>query len=388
MLVLQIAVACLLWQMAWQAISQWQQQLTADSGIDEQRVLVVAPLGRSRSDPEALATGMQLIAGVKGVERVARINQVPYGNNSWNTVVRRGLTGTERIEVATSFGDASLFATLGLRVQEGRALLAREYEHPDTIWQQPGELPVVITRALADRVFAGQSAVGRILSGPTRPLRVVGVVAALPIPKGSRQLGVEAQSHIIMPAIADDAGYTSLLVRVAPGHEAEVATTIQQQLVQRFADRPISLPQRLSDLRPATLLGERRCAWTWSLCAVAWSALTLLSLAAAEMLWVQRSAPRISLHRALGASRAQVRGSVHWDLCRLVAAGCLVGVVSGMLLAPRLDLPWKVESPSPVFVVGLVLVALVAGQILATWPARRAAAVAPHHVTRKPWVRL
>jgi len=389
LLMLEVAVACLLWQLAWQSMTQWRDRLAEDSGIDEQRVLVVAPLGNGRLAADASANARELLSRIDGVERVSRINQVPYGINSWNTVVRRGATSSASLPVSTSFGDSDLFDTLGLRLQAGRVLRPADNEGAATLWQRPGEMPVVITRGLAEQLFPGQQAVGRMLHGPTRDLRVVGVVAGLPAPLGSRQLGVSTESSMILPAMADDAGYAHYLVRVSPGQQARVASAIQRELLQHFSGRPIALPKLLADLRPATLQAQRRGAWTWMLCALAWSLLTLLSLGAAEMLWVQRSTSRISLHRALGASRAQIRGSVHWDLFRLVAVGCVLGLLAGMQLAPRLTaLPWTVQAPPPMFALGVMLVAIAISQVLATWPARRAANVAPHHVTRKPWVRL
>ncbi|HVK50479.1 MAG TPA: ABC transporter permease, partial [Pseudoxanthomonas sp.] len=324
-LVLEVAVACVLWQLAWQAFAHWQTLAQADSGIEEQRVLVVPPLGTGPLATNATRIARDQLSAIDGVERVARVNQVPYGNNSWNTVVRRERWSTSTLPVSTTFGDVSLAPTLGLRLLEGRLLQPEDYGHADTMWQQPGEMPVLITHGLAQRLYPQQSAVGRIVHGPTRRLRVVGVVAGLPIPNGSRQLDVAADSQLILPAIADDPGYVHYLVRVSPGRQAQVVTAIQRMLAQQFPGRSIKVPLRLAELRPATLHAEQRCAITWAGCALAWSLLTLLSLAAAELLWVQRSASRISLHRALGASRAQVRGSVHWDLLRLVMAGGLLG---------------------------------------------------------------
>lgn len=387
-LVLEVAVACMLWQLAWQAFAHWQALVHADSGIDEQRVLVVSPLGTGPLAMDTTRIARNQLSRIDGVEQVARVNQVPYGSNSWNTVVRRDPWLSRAVPVSTSFGDASLAQTLGLRLLEGRLLQPTDYGHPDTMWQQSGDMPVLMTRGLAQRLYPQQSALGRIVHGPTRRLRVVGVVAGLPIPNGSRQLDVAADSHLILPAIPDDPGYVHFLVRVAPGRQDQVATAIQRMLTQQFPERSIALPQRLAALRPAALQPEQRCALTWAGCALAWSLLTLLSLAAAELLWVQRSANRISLHRALGASRAQVRGSVHWDLLRLVLAGGLLGWISGVLIAPRLSLPWTTATPSPAFATAVLLAAVAVSQVLATWPARRAAAVAPHHVTRKPWVRL
>lgn len=388
-LMMEVAVACLLWQLTWQSMAQWRGKLAADSGIDEDRVLVVAPLGNTQGGSAAVLAAQQLLSHVEGVERVARINQVPYGINSWNTLVHRSATSAASMPVSTSFGDSNLFETLGLRLQAGRILQPADYEDTTTLWQRPGELPVVITRGLSEQLFPGQQAVGRMLDGPSRDLRVVGVIAGLPAPVGSRQVGVATDSSMILPAIPDDAGYTHFLLRVPPGQETRVALAVQRALAQQFSGRHIALPRLLADLRPTTLQAERRCAWTWMLCALAWSLLTLLSLGAAAMLWVQRSASRISLHRALGASRAQIRGSVHWDLFRLVAVGCVLGLLAGMQLAPRLTaLPWTVQSPTPAFALGVLLAAVAASQLLATWPARRAANIAPHHVTRKPWVRL
>jgi putative ABC transport system permease protein len=389
LLVLEVALACLLALWAWQAFAAWRDRLHAGSGVDEARVLVVTPLGHGRVGAEVIGATRALLAGIDGVEQVASVNQVPYGRSSWNTALRRSGSTDAPVAVSTSFGDPALFEALGLHVVEGRALDAADFEPAARLWQQPGEMPVVITRALALRLFDTQAVVGRHLQGPTRRMRVVGVVSGLPIPAGSGALDVAPDNHMILPAVPDEAGYAHYLVRAAAGRETAVARAIRAALAQRYPDRPILLPPRLSELRPDTLQGERRMAWTLAACALAAWLLTLLSLGATGMLWVQRNAIRISLHRALGASCAQVRRSVRWDQARVVMAGCVLGLLAATLLA-RLPWSWPMQAQPPGIVeaLGLLALALASSQLVATWPARRAATVAPHHVTRKPWVRL
>ena len=111
-LVIEVAVGFLLFQLAWQSYSRWQQHAHEDSGIAEHALLRVWPVGRV-SQPDETARVVALLSGLEGVAAVSRTNQVPYDTESWNTQLKRSTRSTEAIAVSSYFGDETLMDTLG-----------------------------------------------------------------------------------------------------------------------------------------------------------------------------------------------------------------------------------------------------------------------------------
>ncbi|WP_348234561.1 ABC transporter permease, partial [Salmonella enterica] len=72
--------------------------------------------------------------------------------------------GRDRV-ASVYMGGAGLMAALGVHVVEGRRLLAAEEEVMDPDARHDTTLPAVITRALAEDLYPGQSALGQPVKG-------------------------------------------------------------------------------------------------------------------------------------------------------------------------------------------------------------------------------
>lgn len=386
LLVLEVAIGFLLLYLAWQAQANWRRALEAPSGLDEAALLVVPPMGRAGGpvDVPALIRALRHLPGVQGA---VATNQVPYDRNSWNGSVGARLpVGREHI-ASVYMGGPALADALGLRLGAGRGLRATEEEIMDPRARNDTELPALITQALAERLYPDQSAVGRSIVGLPRPIRVVGVVERLPLPLGS--LGnASPGAAMLLPLRPDDASWAYLLIRTDPRQRDAVARRVHALLVARHPERPVAMPLRMDEMRLQTLHAENRWRWTTLACATGWWLLTLLSLGVAGHLWVQQSALRISLHRAVGATTRQIRLAVRWEHFLITLTGIGLGTLAARSLFHRLPAPWTAEPASPWWLLGAALLILAASQLAATWPARRAAGVAPERVTRRPWVRL
>lgn len=386
LLVLEVAVGFLLLYLAWQAQVNWRRALVAPSGIDETTLLVVPPMGRAGDVIDVPALTRTLRA-LPGVQAVVASNQVPYARTSWNsTVGDRPPVGRDRV-ASVYMGGAGLMAALGVHVVEGRRLLAAEEEVMDPDARHDTTLPAVITRALAEDLYPGQSALGQPVKGLPRSVHVVGVVERMPLPLGSRG-HASPGAALFLPLRPGDASWAHLLIRTAPEQRDAVAQRVHALLVASFPERPVAIPLRMDEMRLDTLHAERRWMWTTLACAAGWWLLTLLSLGVAGQLWVQQSALRISLHRAVGATARQIRLAVRWENFLITLAGIGLGAIAARALLHRLPAPWTLEPASPLWLAGAALVIMAVAQLAATWPARRAANVAPERVTRKPWVRL
>ncbi|MGX5729135.1 ABC transporter permease [Pseudoxanthomonas beigongshangi] len=386
LLMLEVAIGFLLLYLAWQAQASWRHALELPSGIDEAALLAVPPMGRAGEaiDVPALTRALRKLPGVQAA---IATNQVPYERNSWNAAVGDRLpVGRERI-ASVYMGGPALPDTLGLRLSAGRSLRAAEEEIMDPRARSGTELPALITRTLAEQLYYGQSAVGRSIKGLPRPIRVVGVVERLPLPLGS--LGnASPGAAMLLPLRPADASWAYLLIRTDPRQREAVARRVHAFLVARYPERAVATPLRVDQMRRQALHAENRWRWTTLACAAGWWLLTLLSLGVAGHLWVQQSAPRISLHRAVGATARQIRLAVRWEHFLIVLAGIVLGALAARGLFHRLPAPWTAEPASPGWLLGAALLILAASQLAATWPARRASDVAPERVTRRPWVRL
>ncbi|WP_454828585.1 ABC transporter permease [Pseudoxanthomonas wuyuanensis] len=389
LLVTQMAIGFVLLSLAWQAGVRYHAAVTTSSGIADAELLAIKPLGKGAGpiDPEEVLAGLR---SLPGVQQAASSNQIPYGTDSWNTKLSQHQHTHHGAVATVYFGSETLYETLDLQLTEGRRFRPAEQrtfgDAPPRVAGDPP--PAIVTDALANRLFPDGSAIGRELHGwPGTPPRIVGIVDRLPQPAGSRALA-DDRVALMLPLKPSDASWAFFLVRAAPGQRTEVATRAHAYLAAAFPDRAIALPVALDALRHSYFRNERQRAWILAASAAGWWLLTLLSIAAAGNLWVQRSVLRISLHRAVGATRRQVMRAVWLENLLLAGAGSTLGGVLASFVFDRLPAPWAL-APAPLgWRIAAALSILLAAQLAATWPAYRAGNVPPCRVTRKPWVRL
>lgn len=381
LLIVEMAIGALLCVLAWQCVDRYRRAVAASTGIGESTLFMVEPLGGAASGRVQPQEVVRRLHGIKGVIAASAMNQVPHGGDSWNTRVAARRRMDNAVVTSVYFGDEALLPTLGLSVTEGRALHPHEYETTADAVRGGASWPVLVTRGLTDRLYPGASPLGRPLYGyGMRTLRIVGIIDALPQPRGSRAVNGDPGSSLVLPIRPDDAAWASYLVRVDEGEVDAMPGRLRDTLARQYSGLAISAPVGLSQLRLASLSNERRWAWTSSICALGWWTMTLLSLTAAGHLWIQQSLIRIGLHRAVGATGAQIGRAVRWDHLRLAVLGLLLA------FAIHRWLPWWPLPPSPSdsLPVWLLMGAsvLAATQLVASGPARRAAEVTPDQVTR------
>lgn len=388
LLVMEIAIGFVLLCLAWQAGVRYQARMAAPSGIADAELLAFYPLAKGASpiEPDELVNRLRKIPGV---HQATLSNQVPYGFISWSSAVSSRPEMDKGHPIASVYFDSgSLAQTLGFQLSQGRFFQQPEYTlfHAPPTGMPHKELPALVTMALAHHLYPSGSALGKPIYGMPQPMKIVGVIERLPQPEGSRGRATDSAA-LVLPLKPADAADWLLLVRTDAGRRTEVATSVLAHLAHHFPDRAAAEATTLEQLRHTYFQDDRRWAWTIAVCAAAWWLLTLLSIAVAGNLWVQHSALRISLHRAVGATQGQIVRTLRLENLLLTGGGIALGGLLFSFTADRMPAPWTAE-PIPTHL--QVLAALVVGlftQLAATWPARRATRVPPHRITRKP-VRL
>ena len=266
------------------------------------------------------------------------------------------------------------FDAMGIRVVDGRDFDDRDLER--------GAAPVVIvSRAVAERFWPGESAVGKRLVGGSAPpadgvwSTVIGVVEDL------RREGLDVAPVLAsyIPAIL-----RSMDLTIRAGANAEpLIPAVRREL--RALDPSLPIPavvtagQRLSQQ-----IGARRFQ-TQALIVFAALALTFAAagLYAALAYQVTLRRREIGIRTALGATRHDIAGLVVRGAGAIALAGALLGIGGALLLARVLQ---SLLYETAAIDIGSYLVAVcavAAAALLSAWrPARQAARIDPLAVLR------
>jgi putative ABC transport system permease protein len=402
LLVAELGLALVLLSGAGVLFNGFVRLRSVDPGFDPERLLTVG------LDVETAVPTDQRMAFVDGLlERIGRGAGVtaagaswrlPFddGRCCWRVPITHATRSADTIAAHVHPVTAGYFEALGARLVEGRDIEAAERNSAQVPFRPalalPGEsqnalptgpLPVVLGRPMAERLFPGGGAVGRLLrfGHMDVQLRVVGVVD--PIMHWGLDAGPGENVYVPFEAIAAwPLGLLDIAVRHDGGSAPAVAAA--RAAVRELApDLPIDRVTTMEERIAGSIATPR---FYTSLLST--FALLAFILAAAgvygSMLYVVGLRKReMGIRLALGARSGHVVGLVLRRGLGLVLAGTVLGLVAARLATRALrSLVFEVSVTDPV-TLGAAAAALAATGLLACWlPARRAARVDPVSMLR------
>ncbi|MBN6150415.1 ABC transporter permease [Xanthomonas sp. AmX2] len=352
--------------LAWQA----HARMHAASGIgDEAHLLTLRLSGRvsaAAAQREAAA-----LRAVPGIMSVAAINQLPFGPERWNTLAGpRAGGGGGQFPVAAYLGGPGLLETLGLRLRQGRDFAGDDYRDihsPDALVVAPR---IILTQALAARMFPRGDALGQAVHlGHEPPATVVGIVERLRAP------GDGDEDSVILPLRIHGQGATLYALRVAPGDAAPVRARLQAN-ADRIAPGRMHELSSAGDVRSRQLRTHRHRLALLAAGAALWLAGTVAAVYALTEAMVRQRYRQIALRRALGARAAQIRWHLRRENLLLCGLGIAAGVAATALLRRALLDPAALSAPPP-YALATALLLLGAGWLAMRGPAARAARLSP-----------
>lgn len=382
LIVLEIALTSAIVCNALHLISQRLDKLNHDTGLPESELMVVSVRGTGGSADADELTSRDLAAlrALPGVKSAAIVNQVVYGHNSNNTGVRTSSREDEqRVEASHYVSGEDIVAALGLKLVEGRDFKREEFlsgtafdqaEHP-TVGQ------VIINRSLADKLYPGQSAVGKaIYAYDNEPSTVIGVVQSLPHPYPVKAGPGPEANAMLFPVRPNFKGGVYML-RADPARRDELLKAAQAVIERNDPSRIVTESQAVSDMRAEFYAQDRAMVWLMGGVIVAMLVVTAFGIVGLASFWVQQRTRMIGTRRAMGATRGQILRYFQVENFVLSSVGIALGMLGAfglsLVLMTQYELP---RLPLAYLPIGaLVLWAL--GQLAVLAPARRAAALPP-----------
>jgi len=388
LVIIQIALTCAIVCNAVFLISQRLDRVHMPSGVVEHELLQIQLTGQRAGESPKSRTQEDLAAlrQIPGVGQVAAVNQVPFGHSSDNSGIKLDPKQRMSTLTATNYYGENILPTLGAELVAGRNLQAEDYLDLDNVIgafsaKDDKGVPsvTVITQNLAQRLWPGQSVLGKSIYVGDHPFTVVGVVKNLVRPNFFNGNPATAEYTMVLPIRVAQQQY---LIRTTPQDRDAVLKAAVEKLKAINPHRVVLKKRSMDDIRQQFFHNDRAMAGMLVGVCVALLIVTALGIVGLASFWVAQRRRMIGVRRALGATRGHILRYFQTENFLLAS----IGIVLGMALAYGLNLWLMVHYelrrlPALYLPVG-ALSLWVIGQLAVLGPALRAAAVPPVVATR------
>ncbi|WP_049623368.1 ABC transporter permease [Frateuria defendens] len=387
LVILEIALTCAIVCNAVFLIGQRLERMQMPSGVAEQELVQVqaASIGKQPGANARTQEDLAALRQIPGVTAATLVNEVPFTNSSWNSGIKLDPTQKQATLNATMYFGENVVGTFGARLIAGRDFQAEEYLDFDTVQKAqkvpPQNAVVMITRALGEKLWPGQSPLGKTVYLGEDAIRVVGLVEALIRPAlfGG---DATAQWTLILPVRMNTGNASRYVLRAAPGERERVMAAAGAALHKADPHRVILEKKTLEQIRREFFQNDRAMAGLLAGVCVALLVVTALGIVGLGSFWVAQRRRQIGVRRALGATRANILHYFQTENFLLATIGIVLGMALAyginLFLMAHYELP---RLPAVYFPVGAVALWLI-GQLAVLGPALRAAAVPPVVATR------
>ncbi|MGI4867927.1 MAG: ABC transporter permease [Janthinobacterium lividum] len=234
--------------------------------------------------------------------------------------------------------------------------------------------PAVLTRDLAESLFAGQSPLGKVVHRNSEDYRIVGMVEQfradgdLEAPRPALLMRVSPQDTTLNEA-------SSLLLRVRPGAGAELERQMSTAILATARGWSVSITA-LSEQRAAQL--KRTLTPLVALGLVCGFLILNVALGLFGVLWqtINQRRGELGVRRALGATGAAISRQVVGEILVLTT----FGLALGLLVAAQFPLLGVLNVPAKVYGTAMALAAgglYLLATVCALYPSRLAAGIQP-----------
>ena len=359
------------------------QRMDRPSGMNEADTFIISStgFGQGFDVKSSQQADLALLRSLPGVADATSAITVPMSQSGWSTGVSlKPNQTTDTASTALYLVDAHGLSAYGVQLVEGRDFKPEEVQFK-TFNERVVPTSVIVTRALAQRLFPDGDALGKQVyydnEGPTST--IIGIVERLQTPWLDSDF---IDNSTLAPVLFPYGNATRYVVRAEPGRRDEVIKVVEQKLQEANPSRILSKVRTLEQVRAEGYANDRAMAIILGAVIFALLAITALGIVGMASFWVAQRTRQIGTRRALGATRFDILRYFQLENFIITSIGLVVGGVLAYALslwlmsafqAPRL--PWHYVP------VGFLCLWTL-GQLAVLGPALRASRVPPAVATR------
>ncbi|MFC0254251.1 ABC transporter permease [Massilia consociata] len=387
---LQVALSLAILANALHVVNERREVAARPSGLSDEAATFYFNVRNLNNDgPEQMLATMkreaEVLRAVPGVVSVANVSQMPIsGSGSTNSVALDRRQERESALASIYISGDSLVQTFGLRLVEGRDFLPQEFV--DINENENRDLPkqLIISKALADKLWPGGSAIGKTLYFGTgegaQGTQIVGVVERLQSAHGD--VGERGEWSAITPARLYGNPGALYAVRAEPGQRDRVMKEAEQALRKSSATPMILEAKTVEEDRKKRYRADVALSWMLITVSVLLLLITCSGIVGMASLWVTQRRKQIGVRRALGARKIDILRYFILENFMITSAGVFGGVLFGLGLNHLLVTKLEMARLPAHYLVGGAVVFWALGILAAYGPAWRAASISPATATR------
>jgi predicted permease len=268
----------------------------------------------------------------------------------------------ENVQLQENRVSLNYFATTGMRFVEGRDFNDRDRENTPKV--------AIVNRAMVQRFFPDQRAIGKRIGYGTADTEIVGVVEDARV----NRVQDSPRPMAFYPLAQMPVDATALDVRAA-GDPRLIVTEVRRAVASVDASLPIDRVTILSEQVTRGLRQERLIAGLASIFGMLALGLACVGLFGVMSYAVSRRTTEFGIRMALGAQQSQVLRSVFRESLAIVTYGLAAGIPAALIASLLLaDLVFGVSpgDPTTVSIAALLLAGVAAlASLLPAWRASR-----------------
>ncbi|MEX5748528.1 ABC transporter permease [Massilia sp. X63] len=387
---LQVALSLAILANALHVVNERREVAARPTGLSDEAATFYFNVRNLNSDgPEQMLATMkreaEVLRAVPGVVSVANVSQMPIsGSGSTNSVALDRRQERESALASIYVSGDSLVKTLGLRIVEGRDFLPQEIV--DINENENRDLPkqLIISKALADKLWPGGSAIGKTMYFGTgegaQGAQIVGVVERLQSAHGD--VGERGEWSAITPARLYGNPGALYAIRAEAGQRDRVMKEAEAALRKSSATPMILEAKTVEDDRKKRYRGDVALSWMLITVSVLLLLITCSGIVGMASLWVTQRRKQIGVRRALGARKLDILRYFITENVMITSAGVFGGVLLGLGLNHLLVTKLEMARLPGHYLAGGAIVFWALGILAAYGPAWRAASISPATATR------
>ncbi|WP_100657665.1 ABC transporter permease [Alteromonas flava] len=384
LLLLQIAITVAIVSNAAFIIKDRVQYLQQDTGYPEDEIFgfAINTFGQPESIVQLLLQTQETIRNIPGVVSASLIREIPLsgsGSSSGFSILpmsQRDSDDYRSVRTAFTGGDASIFATLGLEISEGRNFMPSEVQLTD----DPTVLPkvVVVSRHYLNELYPEGDGLGKQLYIGNDPVTIIGVVENM---KGPWLKDDDVDNFSIFPNI-ELSPFQKFVVRTRADDRAQVMGQIEQILLDEYEERVIMSLTSMDDAKAEYNAADVLMLRMLVVLIVVLVLITALGIFGMTVFNISKRTKQIGTRRALGARKSAIVRYFLVENGIVCAAGLVLGSIAAVYLGNLMMQEFSVPALDYSYIAMTAVGVLAMSLLSVLLPANRAANISPSIATR------